>query len=551
MSVERRVSAGAIEPPTVADRQTAGHVWLVGANAVPTAGVASLLPIAMPVRSDSALAGVPDAAHTDVPATIELDGHAANDASNRGPPARERGVETPRLPPAPIHGRGRASASEPKSDSIGIGDVIEDKYRLRERLGAGGMAVVYRAEHLALKRDVAVKVLLPQWRNNSQFAARFDREARCIARLDHPNCLRVLDYGCTKHDVPYIVAELVTGAPLVRRLGKPFAPLRAAGLAVQILRGLEHAHGQGVIHRDLKPDNVLLTRDHEGRDLVKLLDFGIAKLDERWREDESHADISVVASTDREALAGGSRRGPSRREPTVVTRVGVVFGTPQYMSPEQATGQPIDARSDLYSAGLVLYEMLAGRQAFRGPDPVALVMSRATAKPPPLPKRVPPVLRAYVFRLLERLPDNRFSDATAARVRLEELIEHLKHEPYDRPPPPPSAPRRPTNPDPQQAALAAMSVAYNSVLDDVITEPPDSAARRLSEEPPPPFRTPAPAPKALTPIALDRIVDTDDDLDWQPPSTRRSWLLAGLLVAIVAAAWWGNYAGWRDGLAVF
>lgn len=274
-----------------------------------------------------------------------------------------------------------------------VGTKISGRYRIDALIGVGGMGAVFRARHLGLERDVAIKVLHPELTKDTEISARFDREARSASRLDHPNCLQVTDSGTIDESggAKFLVMQLLEGTELTDRLGKPLPPLTAIEYMLQILRGLEHAHEQGVVHRDLKPENVFVTTDHEGKEVLKIVDFGIAKI------------VSGAESND------------------TMTQMGIVFGTPQYMSPEQATGMDIDARTDLYSAGIIMYEMLAGRPPFEADDPVALVRMQVTQEPPPLPDTVPEGLRAFVARLLAKQRDDRFSSAREAREALEAL----------------------------------------------------------------------------------------------------------------------------------
>jgi len=189
-----------------------------------------------------------------------------------------------------------------------------------------------------------------------------------------------------------MVMQLLEGTELTTLLGQPLAPVRALELIVQIVRGLEHAHEHGVIHRDLKPENVLITRDHEDREVLKLVDFGIAK------------------------IVTGDGSGEA------VTRVGLVFGTPQYMSPEQATGMETDARTDIYSAGVILYQMLAGHPPFVSEDPVSLLRLQVSSDPPELPESVPADLIAITARMLAKQRDERYSSAREVRLALEGIL---------------------------------------------------------------------------------------------------------------------------------
>jgi serine/threonine protein kinase len=277
------------------------------------------------------------------------------------------------------------------------GKTIVERYRVDEALGVGGMGAVFRGRHLGLKRDVAIKVLHPDLTRDPEISKRFDREAHSASRLDHPNCLRVTDVGTTEDGVKFMVMDLLSGAELADRLGQPIAADRAVLMTLQILRGLEHAHDNGVVHRDVKPENIFITRDHDGREVLKLVDFGIAK------------------------LAGGGGGGNDTR----MTKAGLIFGTPAYMSPEQAMGLEADARSDLYAVGVILYEMLTGSPPFESDDPVKLVRMQVSRDPPPLPDTVHPTLAAVVMKLLAKDRDERFQAASEVRELLEYLLPSI------------------------------------------------------------------------------------------------------------------------------
>lgn len=276
-----------------------------------------------------------------------------------------------------------------------VGTVLAGTYRLDALIGEGGMGAVYRGRHVLLRRDVAIKVLHPDFSRDAELVKRFDREAQSAARLNHPNCIQVTEFGSTDEGMKYLVMQLLEGTELQNVLDGPTAPERAVGLILQVLRGLEHAHGQGVVHRDLKPQNIFVTRDHEGREVLKLVDFGIAK------------------------IIGGD--GALEQ----MTRAGMVFGTPQYMSPEQALGLEIDARADLYAAGVLLYQIVTGRLPFNSDDPVALIRMQVSTEPPALPPQVPQELAAVIFRLLAKQKEQRFPDARTVRIALERYLDTL------------------------------------------------------------------------------------------------------------------------------
>ncbi|EDM79092.1 serine/threonine protein kinase [Plesiocystis pacifica SIR-1] len=276
-----------------------------------------------------------------------------------------------------------------------MGQSLDERYRVDAVLGAGGMGAVFRGHHSGLKRDVAIKVLHPEISQgrDASMTKRFEREAHSASRLDHPNCVRVTDFGTTGDGTKYLVMELLTGGELADRLDAAWDPSEATAVMRQIFAGLEHAHHFGVVHRDLKPENVFMTQDYRGREVVKIVDFGIAKL-----------------------LDAGEGEGGHEK----LTRQGVVFGTPRFMAPEQAAGGKIDERTDLYAAGLIFYELLAGRPPFVADDAAALLRMQIMAPPPALPESVPAGLRAVVEKLLEKSRMDRYANARAVLDALDD-----------------------------------------------------------------------------------------------------------------------------------
>ncbi|WP_437609555.1 serine/threonine-protein kinase [Sorangium sp. So ce834] len=266
------------------------------------------------------------------------------------------------------------------------GLLVDNKYRLAERIGGGGMGDVFRAEHVLAGRAVAIKFLHPELADNSELSHRFFQEAQAVNRIRHPNIVDVIDAGVGELG-PYIVMEHLDGESLGMALAR-FGRLdmeAAVGVAIPVLEALDAAHRAGIIHRDLKPENIFIAFDpSRGSAVVRLLDFGIAK----------------VLDSD----------GPSPR-----TRTGVVFGTPDYLSPEQATGEsPLDGRSDLFSVGVLLYEVLTGTRPFRAPTAVATAFRVVHAEVPTLASAgvtVDPRLEAIVQRLLQKDPAKRFQTA--------------------------------------------------------------------------------------------------------------------------------------------
>ncbi len=271
-------------------------------------------------------------------------------------------------------------------------------YEILAPLGAGGMGEVYRARDPRLGREVAIKVLPASFSQDPDRLKRFEQEARAAGVLNHPNITAVHDFG-THDDAPYIVTELLEGETLRARLLSGSLPVRKAiDYAVQIAKGLAAAHEKGIVHRDLKPENLFLTKD--GR--VKILDFGLAKLKTETGED---------GKTDMQTVSGG-------------TQPGVVLGTMGYMSPEQVRGKPADKRSDLFSFGTILYEMLSGQRAFRGDTAADTITAILTKEPPDLSqtnKEIHPGVDRIVRHCLEKNPEERFESARDVAFDLESL----------------------------------------------------------------------------------------------------------------------------------
>jgi hypothetical protein len=282
-----------------------------------------------------------------------------------------------------------------------VGQTIAQRYRVDALIGVGGMGSVLRCHHLGLGRDIAVKVLHPERSAQPESSARFTREARSASRLDHPNCVRVLDFGewQPRPDLPaakYLAMELVDGEELGRLLREPLPLRTAVEYAGQILDGLGHAHARGIVHRDLKPENIIVTRPGSKDELLKLVDFGIAK------------------------IVGGE--GLDAR----MTHTGRVFGTPHYMSPEQVTGSDTDGRSDLYAVGVLLWQMITGKLPFESEDPTVLMGKHLYGELPELPAGVPPTLVAIVGRLLAKEPEDRYQSAAEARVDLDAVLREIE-----------------------------------------------------------------------------------------------------------------------------
>ena len=290
-----------------------------------------------------------------------------------------------------------------------LGMLIGERYRIIDRLGEGGMGLVFRGEHVMMKKPVAIKLLHRELGNVDDATKRFEREAQSASRLSHPSIVGVTDFGRSDTGELFLVMEYVPGAQLGEHLAKNgrLSPSKAIMVTRLMLRGLAHAHQAGVVHRDLKPANVMLVESESepGRiEGVKILDFGIAKMTE----------------------AASATPDPG------LTRGGMIFGTPSYMSPEQATGEPVDLRTDIYACGVMLYEMLVGRKPFIADDLIKVMAQQVTVQPPPFatvaPKlRIPEVLEAIVMKALQKDRNRRFQTAVAFLQALDAAEEQLAH----------------------------------------------------------------------------------------------------------------------------
>lgn len=279
------------------------------------------------------------------------------------------------------------ASDAPSSAGLSVGEVIAERYRIDAVLGEGGMGVVYRAEHLHLHKPHALKVLLPQFSSSPDIVARFEREAVAAGNIQSPHVAAATDFGRLPDGSFFLVMEFVNGRTLRGALeGAPFDPVRALHITKGIASALLAAHGVGIVHRDIKPENIMLVERGGDPDFVKVLDFGIAKL---------------------EGAGPGLAAAP-------LTQAGAVIGTLDYMSPEQALGQPVDARSDLYSVGVVLYEMLAGNAPFTG-NAMTMLRQRVVGDAPELPPSVAvdvhPRVSNLLRRLLAKVPDDRVASA--------------------------------------------------------------------------------------------------------------------------------------------
>lgn len=296
--------------------------------------------------------------------------------------------------------------ADPSAQQAADEELLSDRYRLGEPLGEGAMGEVYRAEHVMMEKTVAIKVLRREMSENDEIVSRFQREARAAANLTHPNVCQATDFGQTDDGSFFLVMEYLEGDTLEARIEEeaPLCEERALHIARQIAGALMEAHKAGIVHRDLKPENAMLVDRHGDADTVKIMDFGIAHLVASAKEDED---------------------APAR-----LTREGMVYGTPHYMSPEQVAGEDVDARTDLYALGVVLFEMLTGTAPYDG-DNIARVMGKHITEPIPaiddhLDGSAPSAVQELVETLMAKAPEDRPESAREAIELIDETEQHLE-----------------------------------------------------------------------------------------------------------------------------
>jgi eukaryotic-like serine/threonine-protein kinase len=403
-----------------------------------------------------------------------------------------------------------------------VGTTLDGRYELTAHLATGGMGAVFRARHVHLRKEVAVKVLRPDLSAASEIVERFRREAEIASALEHENIVRVTDFGRTDGGWLFLVMELLAGESLFDRIRRErlLSPEDAVPILWQVCAGLEAAHAMGVVHRDLKPENVFLARTASGREVTKILDFGICKITDP---------------------ASGS-----------ATQAGMVVGTPEYLSPEQAMGGEVDVRADLYTVGLIGWRILAGRHPFKTDDPRALLMMQATKPVPPLTEPRPdlaglPLLVSAVARACAKEPADRPQTAGALRQQLQAALGTAFVMPPGATPAPPLS----------LAALPAASPQYDaaSTIDPTRSFTPPAA---------PPSRSLLAAIRlARVRLAFGRLTnaarDTARRLGRRAASRGRNIVghararprLAGAAgVALLAAVGLAGVAAWNRGRAV-
>ncbi len=288
----------------------------------------------------------------------------------------------------------------PSGDDPRVGSVLADRYRIDALLGEGGMGRVYAAEHVLMRKRLAVKVLHRELTTVPEVVQRFEREAMAAANIDHPNVAAATDFGKLGDGAVFLVLEYVQGKNLRDEIAAgPLGVERALHIARQIASALASAHALDIVHRDLKPENVMLVEKSGDPDFAKVLDFGIAK------------------------VPIGEATPGAQRSATPITKVGMVFGTPEYMAPEQALGQPVDGRADLYALGVITYEMVSGVRPFSSKSPVGILGQQLSKPPPPFAERAPgvivsPPVEQVIVRLLAKDAADRYQSAL-------ELVEAL------------------------------------------------------------------------------------------------------------------------------
>ena len=306
------------------------------------------------------------------------------------------------------------SPDEADTSDHRIGEILLGRYRLDQLVGKGGMGRVYLATQFPLNRPVAVKILSPEFqKKDPQFVRRFYLEAASAAHLSHPNTITVYDYGEAESGELFIAMEYLDGRPLSRVIASegPLPPRRVLHIGVQIARALREAHTKGIIHRDLKPGNILLLAEGDDADFVKVLDFGLVKL---FKPDGEAVDPSDVEAAEREHHD--------------LTEAGMFLGSPKYMSPEQIQGAHLDPRTDIYSLGILMYQMACGRPPFVGTDSVEIIYQQVHCLPPPLVEQgvqVPPEFEAVVHGCLAKHSDDRYESMNVLLGRLREVQHYL------------------------------------------------------------------------------------------------------------------------------
>jgi len=338
-----------------------------------------------------------------------------------------------------------------------IGREIAGRYRIQSKLGEGGMGAVYKAEQISLKRTIAVKLLRPEVASSQLLLRRFNAEAEAVAKLSHPNTVNIYDFGQDSDGTLFIAMEFIEGQSLRHMIHReaPFSIRRALGIALQVSSSLSDAHSRSIIHRDLKPDNVMIQTRGREKDIVRVLDFGIAKL-----------------------------RDENRQSQLAMTQAGDMLGTPQYMAPEQIRAEPIDGRTDVYALGCLLYEMITARLPYDAPTIMSLLSKHLLeVTVPPSQRRtdlvIPPAIDQLILSAMAKDPKSR---PATMDVFGEQIADLLAQQPLE------------TMSGPRPAGAAAQAVETPPAYSAIPGGPPPTYATHGPQMPAPAFVPPGPPP---------------------------------------------------------
>ncbi len=388
-------------------------------------------------------------------------------------------------------------------DEALLGRTIAGKFAIESYVGGGAMGAVYKAKQLALDKIVAIKVMHREMAKDEKFVARFKREAKAASKLDHPNSLRVIDFGEEPDGLLYLAMEFLDGKDLfaVIKEGWPLEDERVVAILIQALAALAVAHDQGIVHRDLKPENIMIlaSTDDEGtkRDLVKVCDFGIAKITERVAVDKKATDSARLSTK------------------------GLVVGTPEYMSPEQGRGEPLDLRSDLYSMGVILYQLLTRRVPFDAESAIGIVLKHVTEEPAAPSSIYPAVntkLEAICLKALQKKREERYQSAREMRADLKTAMGE--------------------GPSIAIGAHARGSIPDDRPMENAATIPIDLRAMAAAAREAPM----QPSSSKVTPLGTEAF----DELPAGVPRRWTGYAIALLLVAAVGGSGYGVYRHYKQ-----